>query len=82
MHYTNGTPKQGTAHCLNPATGKWEVQAQLQDSSGKIETQTTEFDTLEEAEAAVDRLIEKYPDTSKKQLGPAVCNVGNMDFCC
>lgn len=25
MHYTNGTPKQGTAHCLNPATGKWEL---------------------------------------------------------
>ena len=64
------------------ATGKWEVHAQLQDSSGKIETQVTEFDTLEEAEAAVDQLIEKYPDTSKKQLGPAVCNVGNMDFCC
>ena len=65
-----------------PATSKWEVQAQLQDSSGKIETQVTEFDTLEEAEAAVDQLIEKYPDTSKKQLGPVVCNVGNMDFCC
>lgn len=65
-----------------PATGKWEVQAQLQDSSGKIEAQVTEFDTLEEAEAAVDRLIEKYPDTSKKKLSPAVCNVVNMDFCC
>lgn len=63
-----------------PATGKWEVQAQLQDSSGKIETQVTEFDTLDEAEAAVDRLIEKYPDTSKKKLSPAVCNVVNMDF--
>lgn len=25
MRYTNGTPKQGTAHCLNPATGKWEL---------------------------------------------------------
>jgi hypothetical protein len=65
-----------------PASGKWEVHAQLQDSSGKIETQITEFDTVEDAEQAVDQLIAKYPGTGKKQISPAVCNVGNMDFCC
>ena len=64
------------------APGKWEVHAQLQDSSGKIETQVTEFDTQEEAEKAVDELTVKYAPTGKKQQAPAVCNVGKMEFCC
>lgn len=64
------------------ASGKWEVHAQLQDSSGKIETRIPEFDTVEDAEQAVGQLIAKHPGTGKKQITPAVCNVGNMNFCC
>lgn len=63
------------------ASGKWEVHAQLQSGAGEIDTQKTEFDTQEEAEAAVDHLIEKYPGTGKKKIRPAICNVGNIDYC-
>lgn len=66
----------------NQTTGKWEVHAQLQSGAGDIETQKTEFDTQEEAEAAVDQLVEKYPGTGKKKTRPAVCNAMNIDYCC
>lgn len=65
-------------------SGKWEVYADLWDgkTSGKTQRITMEFDTLEEAEKAVDEIEQVHTPTGQRiKAGEgAVCIIDDMSW--
>lgn len=65
-------------------SGKWEVYADLWDgkTSGKTQRITMEFDTLEEAQKAVDEIEAAHAPTGQRiRVGEgAVCIIDDMSW--